>query len=78
MRGPSPSATLVDMSYEPGTYVKGDRTRRANNTKEAVQAVWEGFVLKPEAQAEAPTENASTAVPELPTEQLPATEPSDA
>ena len=29
--------------YEPGTYVKGDQTRVADTTADAVQAVFDGF-----------------------------------
>lgn len=41
-------------NHQPGTYVKGDRTRICQSPSEAVAAVFEGFKLV-EAPTEAPT-----------------------
>lgn len=43
------------MSFEPGTYRKGDRVRNVSTRRDAVQATWDGFVLA------APAEDASYA-----------------
>jgi hypothetical protein len=54
---------MVSMSYETGTYVKGDDVKVAKNAKQAVALAFEGYRLKDEGDQAAAESTAVEAQP---------------
>lgn len=52
------------MTYEAGTYVKGDDVRTAKNSKQAVALVFDGFKLQKDENTKADAKPASVDAPE--------------
>lgn len=59
------------MTYEPGTYVKGNVEREAKNAKQAVALVFEGFKPKPKTETKTEDVKPAATVTETPEESTP-------